>query len=192
MMRRARRARWAARAMVVPVTTAALACAPPPDGGDEAAEAGPPAAAAEADPWYRRARTLDLTGDGRADEVRLEARGTRPDSLDVVLTLVVDGRAAHREAWGSGYELALEDASVRAGAAAGEVLRARLDAVLASVTLRRLDDPSVRLMAEDGPALAGLEPRPSHLVSFAYGYETTVRLAWDAPRARFVRLWSCC
>jgi hypothetical protein len=60
------------------------------------------------------------------------------------------------------------------------------------VILQRLDAPGVRLMAEDSAALAGLEPRPTHRVSFSYGYETTTRLAWDAPRRRFVRLWSCC
>ena len=54
------------------------------------------------------------------------------------------------------------------------------------------DAPGVRLMAEDSAILSGVEPRPTHRISFAYGYETTVRLVWDAPRQRFVRLWSCC
>jgi hypothetical protein len=72
------------------------------------------------------------------------------------------------------------------------VVRAKLDSVLASVVVERLDAPAVRLMAEDSAVLAGLEPRPTHRVSFSYGYETTVRLVWDAPRERFVRLWSCC
>jgi hypothetical protein len=81
---------------------------------------------------------------------------------------------------------------VRAGPEAGELLRARLDSVLASVTARPLDEPSVRLMAEDSAVLDSLDARPTRLISFSYGYETTTRLAWDAPRERFVRLWSCC
>src|SRR5688572_18861140 len=67
------------------------------------------AAAAAPTPSYRRARALDLTGDGRADSVRLEALGSRPDSLRITLSLLVEGVEKHREAWGSSYELALLD-----------------------------------------------------------------------------------
>ena len=143
-------------------------------------------------PWYRGARALDLTGDGAADSVRLEAVGARVDSLRITLALVVDGQVKHREAWGSSYELALLDSAARIRPGADATLRAKLDTVLASVVLERLDAPGVRLMAEDRAVLAGIEPRPTHRVSFSYGYESTARLAWDAPRARFVRLWSCC
>lgn len=148
-----------------------------------------PAAAAPA--WYRQARVLDLNGDGRADTARLDAVGARPDSLRLTLALIVGGAVKHREAWGSSYELALVDSSLR-GPARDARLRARLDSVLSSVRVERLDAPGVRLMAEDRAILADLKPRPTHRISFAYGYETTVRLAWDAPRERFVRLWSCC
>ena len=72
------------------------------------------------------------------------------------------------------------------------LLRVQLDSVLSGVLVQRLDAPGVRLMAEDSAILAGLAPRPTHRISFSYGYETTVRLVWDAPRQRFVRLWSCC
>lgn len=143
-------------------------------------------------PWYRHARALDLTGDGRPDSVRLEAYGARPDSLGIVLTLVVDGEERHREEWGSSYELALLDPAVRAGPQAAGILRARLDTVAASVVVARLDSPSVQLMAEDRPALDSLQSLPTELVSFSYGYESTTRLVWDGPRERFVRLWSCC
>lgn len=150
------------------------------------------AGAEEPAPWYRNARALDLTGDGRADSVRLEARGTRPDSFAITLLFVVDGVEAHRERWGSSYELALADSAARTGSGAERFLRARLDSVLASVVVQRLDAPGVRLMAEDSATLAPLTPRPTQRVSFSYGYETTTRLVWDAPRRRFVRLWSCC
>ena len=143
-------------------------------------------------PWYQRTRSLDVTGDGKADSVRLVALGTRPDSLRVALSLVVDGQEKHREAWGTSYELALLDSAARGSADLDSVVRAKLDSVLASVAMERLDAPGVRLMAEDTAVLAGLDARPTHRVSFSYGYETTVRLVWDAPRERFVRLWSCC
>ena len=143
-------------------------------------------------PWYRRTRLLDVTGDGAADTVRLDAMGTRPDSLRIALALVVGGVVKHREEWGSSYELALVDSSLRGGPRGGTILRAELDSVLSSVVVERLDAPGVRLMPEDSALLVGVEPLPTHRISFSYGFETTVRLAWDAPRARFVRLWSCC
>lgn len=142
--------------------------------------------------WYRRARALDLTDDARVDSVRLDAVGLRPDSLRITLVLIVDGAVKHREEWGSSYELALVDSSRRGRPPVAAVLRAQLDSVLSSVRVERLDAPGVRLMAEDSAILSGLETRPTHRISFAYGYETTVRLVWDAPRHRFVRLWSCC
>lgn len=154
--------------------------------------ASDPVARAAPPPWHRRARALDLTGDGRADSAILDAVGTRPDSLRIALALIVDGAVKHREEWGSSYELALADSSFRDSPPADVLLRARLDSVLSSVRVQRFDDPGVRLMAEDSTILAGLEPRPTYRTSFSYGYETTVRLAWDAPRRRFVRLWSCC
>ena len=118
--------------------------------------------------------------------------GTRPNSLRVTLSFLVDGVEKHREAWGSSYELALLDSTTRVSPQASAIVRAKLDSVLASVVVERLDAPGVRLMAEDSAALAGLEPRPTHRVSLSYGYETTVRLVWDAPRERFVRLFGCC
>jgi hypothetical protein len=178
-------------------TTAALGCsAGEPDRGrnrearptfdaESVASAAPP-------PWYRRTRALDLTGDGLEDSARLEAVGTRPDSSRITLMLIVGGAVKHREGWGSSYELALADTSRRDRPEVAAVLRAELDSVLSSVRVQRLDAPGVRLMAEDSAILSGLEARPTHRISFAYGYETTVRLVWDAPRQRFVRLWSCC
>ena len=142
--------------------------------------------------WYRGSRTMDLTGDGRPDSIQLEAVGTRPDSLRISLSLIVAGKEKHRSEWGSSYELALVDSAARGTPDVEPLLRAKLDSVLASVTLQRLDAPGVRLMAEDSAVLSGLVPRPTTRVSFSYGYETTVRLVWDAPRERFIPLWTCC
>lgn len=142
--------------------------------------------------WYHRTRALDLTGDGSPDTARLEADGARPDSMRITLSLIVDDSTRYRETWGSSYELALLDSAVRHGPRADSALRAELDSVLASVTVEPLGAPGVRLTAEDSSVLAGLDPRPARRVSFSYGYETTVRLVWDATERRFVKLWSCC
>lgn len=157
----------------------------PTSAAESVATAAPP-------PWYRQARALDLTADGRLDSVRLDAVGVRPDSLRITLLLIVDGAVKHREQWASSYELALMDTSRRSRPQVAALLRGRLDSVLSSVRVERLDAPGVRLMPEDRAILSGLEPAPTHRISFAYGYETTVRLVWDAPRQHFVRLWSCC
>jgi hypothetical protein len=167
----------------------ALGCQP----GDQAhVPTADSVATAAPTPWYRRARTLDLSADGQPDTVRLEAFGTRPDSLRITLSLIVDGAVKHQEVWGSSYEVALLDSATRASPRVESFLRAQLDTVLASVVVQSLDAPGVKLMKEDSATLAALEPRPTQRISFSYGYETTVRLVWDAPRARFVRLWSCC
>lgn len=178
-------------ALRVPLVIAALGCQPSETADDPVPDTtAEPTVDVQATPWYRGVRVLDLTGDGRADSVRLEAWGVRPDSLDISLLLVVEEEERHRERWASSYELALLDSVARPRL--DDVLRARLDSVLASVVVQRLDAPGVRIMAEDRAVLAGLDPRPTQRVSFSYGYETTTRLVWDAPRERFVRLWSCC
>ena len=181
------------RFLALIVVIATLGC-PAGERPDELARkpAAESAAAPTPAPWYRRARMLDLTGDRQADSVRLDAFGARLDSLRITLSIVVDGEVKHREGWSSSYELALLDSAARVHPSVDAFLRAKLDTVLASVTVQRLDAPGVKLMAEDSAVLARLVPRPTHRVSFSYGYETTVRLVWDAPRKRFVRLWSCC
>ena len=182
------------RSLRVLVVITALGC-PANERTDEPAQRAtrePATAGVPSAPWYQDARVLDLTGDGLVDTVRLEATGVRPDSLGITLSLVVEGEERHREQWGSSYELALLDSAARVRPRIDTLLRARLDSVLASVVVQRLDATGVHLMAEDTATLARLDPRPTHRVSFAYGYETTTRLVWDAPRERFVRLWSCC
>ena len=176
---------------------ATLGCAAGEPDGERNRDASPtskPESVASAAPpsWYQRTRVLDLTGDGRLDSVRLDAVGRRPDSLRISLLLMAGGAVKHREQWGSSYELALIDTLRRDRPQVAALLRAQLDSVLSSVRVERLDAPGVRLMAEDSAILRGLEPPPMLRISFAYGYETTVRLVWDAPRQRFVRLWSCC
>lgn len=185
-----------AHALRLLVAGAGLACSAADEEPARATASDTVAAAAPASvalqPWYLRARTLDLTGDGIADSVRLAAGPGRPDSMQVVLTLLVAGQEKHREEWGSGYELTLVDSTLRSSPRVEPVLRAKLDSVLASVRVERFGAPGVRVMAEDSAIMAGLVPRPTVRVSFSYGFESTTNLAWDAPRSRFVRLFSCC
>ena len=183
---------WGALAVIA--VGVALACSEPEPAREPASGATTAGSATEVAPalWYDETRALDLTGDGRIDSVRLVATGERPDSLQISLLLLVAGEEKLREEWGSSYELALVDSASRTIPRVDTVLRARLDSVLASVDVEPLDASGARLMAEDSAILSALEPRPNHRISFSYGYESTARLVWDAPRKRFVRLWSCC
>jgi hypothetical protein len=143
---------------------------PPQDWAGSSASSTPDAVASPADPaapWYQRARVLDLTGDGRRDSVHIEAHGTLPDSARVILAIFVDGVEKHREEWGSSYELALVDSAARALPRAETVLRAKLDTVLESVSLRRIGAADMRLMAEDSAPLSRLSGQPGHGVSFS-------------------------
>ena len=177
-----------ARATALGLVMCVGACAAEPSADSPAVVAAVVAPA----PWYHRGTTLDLTGDGQADSVDLVALGARPDSLRITLSMLVEGEEKYREEWGSSYELALVDSASRLRPRVDTILRAALDSVLASVVVQRLGTPNHPIMAEDRAAFAELEPRPTHVVMFSYGYETTIRLVWDAQRRRFVRLFSCC
>lgn len=112
--------------------------------------------------------------------------------MQIRLVFRVDGEEKHREEWGGSYELALLDSATRHGPDAGERLRARLDSVLASVTVEPIEGRTLGVMAEDSAILNDFSPWPKERVIFSYGYESQPNLFWDAPRQRFVRLWSCC
>ena len=139
--------------------------------------------------WYRRGRSVELTGDGLPDSVHLEARGARADSLQISLAIFVDGAERHRDAWWSSYELQM--ATAAEGATPAAQLETRLDRVLARVERVPAGAGGERLVEEDSAALRTLSAPPTHVVLLRFGYETTVRLVWDANRG-FVPLWACC
>lgn len=112
--------------------------------------------------------------------------------MQIRLVVLVDGEEKHREEWGSSYELALVDSAVRRSQQVGALLRARLDTVLASVAVEPLEGRTPGVMTEDSAILENVRPWPKERVTFSYGYESQANLFWDAPRKRFVRLWSCC
>lgn len=156
----------------------------------------PPISPAPADvPWYAQTLVRDLTGDGIADTTVLIARGPRPDSSGVVLTIHVDGRPAFEERWDTPYELIDPPDSVRTAADRERFLRARFARVLSELSLSPLDTGSLSVMEEDAAERAALDsitPRPTHQVMLAYGYETVIALFWDPVRRRFVSHFICC
>ena len=52
-------------------------------------------------PWFESERRLDLTGDGRPETIRVQAHGTRPESLAVEMTITSAGRELYRVEWNS-------------------------------------------------------------------------------------------
>ena len=137
--------------------------------------------------WYREARVLDLTGDGRPDSIILAANGRRSDSLVIVLVLLVDGREAYRLTWPSGDELVDPQLPDTTQTSVDAYVRRRLGQILRGVRTEPLDTASL-LELGDSAALRGLQPLPTQDVVFAYGYESTLWLGWDARAKRFVEL----
>jgi hypothetical protein len=186
------------------------------------ASSSPASAAVDSTVWLTRQRTMDFTGDGIPDTVRFEPRsafagwagadeaqvnslhgqgihrlapglralGRAPDSLRIALVFWSGGAERWREDWASDYELvtapALEDEAARAA-----FVRSRLERALASVEVEPFDRASYETMADPVDS-AVLRAPPSHQVSFAYGYETTIVLAWDPASAKLRLLHACC
>ena len=141
-------------------------------------------------PWLTRYRSIDFTGDGIEDTVRLQAVGREVDSLRVTLTFVSGGVTRLETGWGSDYELVIptppEDKAARA-----EHLRRRLGRVISSVQLEPFDRTAYLTMAQEVDSTLLASP-PARQVTFSYGYETTVVLAWDPVAERLRVLHSCC
>ena len=169
---------------------AAMAAGACDDARRAPSSASPASAAADPAVWHTRERTLDFTGDGKPDTVRLRALGRSPDSLRIELTFRSGGAVRWREEWASDYELAvappLADEAARAS-----FVRGRLDRALASVEVEPFDPAAYATMADPVDS-ALLKSPPPEQVSFAYGYETTVVLAWDPAAATLERLHACC
>jgi hypothetical protein len=150
----------------------------------------PPGPAATEALWFERHRTLDFTGDGQPDTVELRATGLAADSLRVVLTFRSGGEVRWREEWGSEYELvdppSLADSAARAG-----YVRSRLERALASVEVEPFD-PGAYVTTADPVDSALLRRPPARQVSYAFGFETTVVLAWDPSGRRLRMLHACC
>lgn len=162
--------------------------------GDERRAPAPPAAstpsAADSTQWLTRQRLLDFTGDGIEDTVRLEATGPTVDSLRIVLEFVSGGVTRWGVEWASEYELTIPAAPTDSAARA-EHLRKRLDRVMASVQVEPFDRTSYMTMAQEVDSAVLRDP-PARQVRFAYGYETTVVLAWDQVAGVLRVLHSCC
>jgi hypothetical protein len=165
--------------------------------------------------WFEHSRQLDLTGDGTPDQLILRARGTRPDSLIVRLLAVVDGKSITLDAWASEYEL-IEPPFPRdtVPSVVGEYLRASFRETVDSARLQ-LDSLTPQYFDERGSdcgldfpgclraALGSdsgrinefqgqLTGRKFHLLSYNYGYETSITVFWFAPLKRFLGIYECC
>ncbi|MGE5926497.1 MAG: hypothetical protein ACM357_04020 [Gemmatimonadota bacterium] len=174
-------ARWRALAFLV-----FAACAPD---RPEKPPTTPDAPAADV-VWFGRERTLDFTGDGQADTVELRATGRDPDSLRVALTFRADGEVRWREEWSSEYEL-VDPPPLADSAARARYVRSRFERALASVEVEPFDRVSYVTMANPVDSTILRQP-PAAQVSFAYGFETTVVLAWDPVKRVLRRLHACC
>ncbi len=144
------------------------------------------------DSFYTKVRSLDLRGTGATDSVVGTASGSLPDSVSLELRFYVDGRVAYSEGWRSSYELTDRDSLRARPELIWPFLVQRLDRSLESVTLEPYDSASASMMSNDREAMARITPKPTKQVSFIYGYESSVAMAFDSVRGQFVVLWTCC
>jgi hypothetical protein len=126
------------------------------------------------------------------DSVVGTASGSLPDSVSLDLRFYVDGSVAHSEGWKSSYELTDRDPLRARPELVWPFLMRRLDRALESVTLEPYDSATASMMSNDLEAIAGIAPKPTSQVSFVYGYESSVAMAFDTVRRQFVVLWTCC
>lgn len=142
-------------------------------------------------PWYRRSRTLDITGANPRDSVVLTATGTRADRLAIVMTFYASGSAVYRQRWTSEDELYDADSIRASEPRAAAFMRARLDTVLTLVKRQRIDREQVSHMGDEA-ALRRIVPRPTHQVVLSFAFESSVFLAWDPKRRTMVVFMECC
>lgn len=113
-----------------------------PDAGPSALPSPVAPSAPEAAPWRSgpiwllESRALDLTGDGVHDTIFVEARGSRTDSMHIVLGAVVRGDTSLMAFWDGNYELTDEGIDGdRTEPELQVLLRSRLTDVLRSVAV---------------------------------------------------------
>ncbi len=99
--------------------------------------------------------------------------------------LPVDGPEAYRLTWTSGHELVDPQLPDTTQTSVDAYVRRGLRQILLGVRTEPLDTASL-LELGDSSALRGLQPLPTQDVVFAHGYESTLRLGWDARAKRFV------
>lgn len=142
--------------------------------------------------WFREARAIDLTEDGKPDSAVVEARGERSDSLRIRILFVVDGQVLFTQEWASAYELTVVDSLQRRPHGSDEYMRSQLAGVLEAVRVRPLDTSFVRDFGGDTAVLRLARRSPIGAVRVAYGYETTMSVVWDRDARRFRIAHSCC
>lgn len=156
-----------------------------------AAESSAQAPAATGGAWYRRSRTLDITGANPRDSIVLTASGKRADSLAIAMTFYVSGSVVHLQRWASEDELADADELRKSPARLATFLRARLDTVLTLVKRERINTEQVQHMG-DAALLKKIRPAPTHQIALSFGYENSLYFAWNAAVRRLVLFMECC
>jgi hypothetical protein len=141
--------------------------------------------------WYRKSRTLEITGANPRDSIVLTALGKRADSLAISMTFYVGGIAKHRQRWTSEDELYENEELKKSPAKLNAFMRTRLDDILKMVTRDTINHEQVKHMGDEA-LLRRIVPRPTHHVMFSFAFETSTFLVWDPARRRLIVYMECC
>jgi hypothetical protein len=165
--------------------------------------------------WFERTRLVDLTGDEVNDSLVLRARGSRPDSLLIRLYGVVNGQVVRIEGWHSDYELIDPPFPVDTNPeVVASFVLTNLDTTMARFSVERrmveakefdqyeqectVDPvPCIRQALGPDSALAvavtkDLLGAPRVVITYSFGYESTISKVWSPVARRFLLVWGCC
>jgi hypothetical protein len=121
-------------ALVFGVMVSAGACAPTPDASDSAVASDTTSADAIT---IARERSEDLTGDGRPEQMTVDARGPTMDSLRVRLEILSpEDSTLYASSWSSQFYFQYVNRADVTDAAADSTVRKHLDAVLSDSAFR--------------------------------------------------------
>lgn len=142
-------------------------------------------------PFYRKARPLDITGKNPRDSIVLVATGTRADQLKMAMTFYVSGAPVHVQHWGSADELDGQDDLKSNAPKLSAHMRNRLDAALTQTKREPINAEQVKHMG-DAAVLKRIAPKPTHQIALSFGFENTLYFVWDPSKQKLVMFMECC
>ncbi len=153
--------------------------------------------------WYKHVLQRDVTGDGRAESLVLRAYGTRGDSLQILFTIMSGGDEVFRTTWQSESELVDPPLpSTPSRAALDSFMRVRLDAFFNRLDISSVDTSAIgngskpsdcpNNAADCRAIVDDIRRNTKYQLTFSYGYESIITIAWSERFHRFVEIAACC
>lgn len=145
---------------------------------------------------------LDMTGDGRAERLRLHASGSLADSLELTFTISSDSRVLYEDVFVVdrvvGFDASPRPASAEEWDGLLDYYRGSFElgrfTTVQDFTRRRRLDPDVRPRGVDIDAAQWRVLLTSDVPVFSYspGGDRSYSLAWSEAAGSFLDMYPCC